>query len=335
MLWGAVVGTLPDLDILAYPFLDLPGQLYWHRGFSHSLAGLLLGAPIVAWLLWRWWQWRARNRQGERFPPSFRRVMLFTALNFATHVLIDCFTVYGTQLYEPVSRVRVGTNNLFIIDPLFTLPMLFWLGGALFAGRPPGVARRGWVTFCSLFLGGYTVASFSVQDMATNRFHSELSRLGIEPQRGEVSATPFNIVVWRGLFETEEGFWIGHWALSDDEQPLEFFRVPRNLEVLEPHAEDRVIDCVRWFSEDYLLVEPAGERGGWVVTDLRFVEFWPDSTPGRPRTFFTWWLKPPEATGTGAWELVREDSQYPGFGLLWKRLRQRWDGDRGAMGPQA
>ena len=96
----------------------------------------------------------------------------------------------------------------------------------------------------------------------------------------------------------------------------------------------RVTSCVRWFSEDYLLVEPAGERGGWVVTDLRFVEFWPDATPGRPRTFFTWWLKPPEASGTGAWGLVRENSQSPGFGLLWERLQQRWAGDRAAMGPR-
>lgn len=333
MLWGAVVGTLPDLDILAYPFLDPPGQLYWHRGLSHSLLGMLVGAPLLAWLLWLWWQRRGLHRQRDGFPPTFGRVLFFTGLNFATHVLIDCFTVYGTQLFDPVSRARIGTNNLFIIDPLFTLPLFLWLGGALLAGHPPGVARRGWVGFCGCLLGVYIAASFVFQARATQRFHSELSRLGIEPMRGEVSATPFNIVVWRGLFETQDAFWIGHWSLSDDEQPQEFFRVPRNLDALEPLRGDRVIDSVRWFSEDYLLVEPAGPRGGWVVTDLRFVEFWPETTPGKPRTFFTWWLKPPDPSGPADWELVREDSQYPGFGVLWERIRARWAGDRGAMGP--
>ncbi|MEM6335335.1 MAG: metal-dependent hydrolase, partial [Bacteroidota bacterium] len=36
-VWGAFGGLLPDLDILAYPFLDTVGELYVHRGFTHGV----------------------------------------------------------------------------------------------------------------------------------------------------------------------------------------------------------------------------------------------------------------------------------------------------------
>jgi inner membrane protein len=35
--WGVALGTLPDLDIVIYPWLDQVQRLYWHRGESHSL----------------------------------------------------------------------------------------------------------------------------------------------------------------------------------------------------------------------------------------------------------------------------------------------------------
>ena len=51
----------------------------------------------------------------------------FVFLVWSTHVLIDVFTGYGTQIYEPFSDRRVAWSNLFIIDFFFTLPMLVGL----------------------------------------------------------------------------------------------------------------------------------------------------------------------------------------------------------------
>ena len=36
VLWGAVAGTLPDLDVLAYPLMDEIAQLGWHRWRHHE-----------------------------------------------------------------------------------------------------------------------------------------------------------------------------------------------------------------------------------------------------------------------------------------------------------
>ena len=50
IVWGAILGTLPDLDV----FIPLGGPVndfVYHRGFSHSLILLALLSPLTAWLI--------------------------------------------------------------------------------------------------------------------------------------------------------------------------------------------------------------------------------------------------------------------------------------------
>jgi len=43
---------------------------------------------------------------------------------FATHVLLDSVTVYGTQIFWPLSEYPVSIGSIFIIDPAYTLPLI-------------------------------------------------------------------------------------------------------------------------------------------------------------------------------------------------------------------
>ena len=74
VLWGAIAGTLPDLDVFV-PLGDAVSDFTYHRSASHSLFVLALVAPLLAWLIgrihpseracWRrWWilSWTARHR---------------------------------------------------------------------------------------------------------------------------------------------------------------------------------------------------------------------------------------------------------------------------------
>ena len=36
MLWGAIAGTLPDLDVLFNPFFDIVEELSFHRSISQD-----------------------------------------------------------------------------------------------------------------------------------------------------------------------------------------------------------------------------------------------------------------------------------------------------------
>lgn len=51
ILWGAVAGTIPDLDIISNLFMDDVDSLAIHRGFSHSFVFAILGAFGFAWIV--------------------------------------------------------------------------------------------------------------------------------------------------------------------------------------------------------------------------------------------------------------------------------------------
>ena len=63
---------------------------------------------------------------------TFGRIYLFSFAGYATHGLLDACTSYGTQLFWPFSSERVAWNNVSIIDPLFTLPLLLIVSIAMF-----------------------------------------------------------------------------------------------------------------------------------------------------------------------------------------------------------
>ena len=51
MLWGAIAGTIPDLDVYQSLLFDSLRATELHRGFSHSIVFSVLFTPIIAWLI--------------------------------------------------------------------------------------------------------------------------------------------------------------------------------------------------------------------------------------------------------------------------------------------
>jgi inner membrane protein len=49
MVWGAVAGTLPDMDVLGQFFLNELDNLAFHRGISHSLTATVFGSLFFGW----------------------------------------------------------------------------------------------------------------------------------------------------------------------------------------------------------------------------------------------------------------------------------------------
>jgi len=50
-LLGAIIATIPDLDIVLLPFYSAVERISIHRGFSHSILFSLIGAFIIAFVL--------------------------------------------------------------------------------------------------------------------------------------------------------------------------------------------------------------------------------------------------------------------------------------------
>ena len=114
LLYGAMLGTLPDLDVVIN-YGDAVANMTYHRGFSHSLFVLSLVAVVLTWLARR-----------IRPHPDYSAMRLFLTLWLVliTHVTLDAFTSYGTQLFWPLQTTPVAWSSVFIIDPLYSVPLL-------------------------------------------------------------------------------------------------------------------------------------------------------------------------------------------------------------------
>lgn len=261
--WGAFFGTLPDLDILFSPCFDHAGWLWWHRGPSHSLVVMLAATLLLARPLSRRWQ-------RDRVSPLLAG--WFVLLVWATHVLIDCFTTYGTLVFWPFDSTRVALNNLFIIDPLFTLPMLIALLWVLFLRKPAQLPKRRRINGIGLTLAClYAGISFGAKAVASRGFEADLERRGVEVIRRIESPTPFNIVVWRSVLEREDCFWVGYRSLLDrPSSPVRWTVYPKGREAAAKLSDARELHLVEHFSSGWWISRPHA-KGIW-IGDLRFGE---------------------------------------------------------------
>jgi inner membrane protein len=107
IIWGAILGTLPDLDVLL-PYAGEVESFTYHRGFSHSLLVHLLASPVIVWLILK------LHTTTQQYKKHWFWLVF---LCLSTHAALDSFTVYGTQLMWPFTEHPFGVSNLFIIDP--------------------------------------------------------------------------------------------------------------------------------------------------------------------------------------------------------------------------
>ncbi len=249
-LWGAVCGTLPDLDVLL-PYGDPVRDFTFHRAHSHALFWLSIASPFIAWIIFR----LQRNA-----GATFRDWWLLAWLALVTHPLLDAFTVYGTQLLLPFSDYPVGVGSVFIIDPLFTVPIAVGAALALaLRNRNPDRAQH-W-NAAGLALGaaylGWSVAAQSHVEGVVNR---TLAATPLVDSRVLVTPAPFNTLLWRVVVMDDGGYHEGYYSLLDDRPIVRLEHHASAARLLEPLRQDWTVQRLAWFSKGFYSVNeaPAG-----------------------------------------------------------------------------
>ena len=253
---GFLAGLAPDLDVLIRSSNDPILFLEYHRQFSHSLFFIPFGSLIVALLI---------------FPlvkksMSLKTVYIASFLGYATHGLLDACTSYGTQLFWPFSNERVTWNNISIVDPLFTFPILIIVGTAIKTRkRLFSFFAIGWATFyLSLGFVQYERALSTAIELAHSRGHNA-ERLTLKPSFG-------NLILWKSIYQHEEKFYVdairtvrsSTWCSGEN---IRMFDYQYHLPSLDKDSQQRKdIERFRWFSQDYL----GFDKEENLVTDVRY-----------------------------------------------------------------
>lgn len=255
LLAGALLGTLPDLDVLI-DYGDAVANFTYHRGFSHSLL-VLPPVAIALWLALRR-LWRPVREDPQRWLAAI-------ALALVTHPLLDAHTAYGTQLLWPLETPPVMWSTLFIIDPLYTLPLLLsailtafwplrrWSGRALVVGLALSSAYLGW--------------SWVAKTMVERDARATLAAEGLAAAPVFSVPTPFNTLLWRVVVRTPAGYLEGFVSLLADRGTLRFTAYGSDDAALDAAMHIQAVRRLRWFANDFVRADV--EQGVLIVTDLR------------------------------------------------------------------
>lgn len=257
-LWGGALGTLPDLDVLANPVLTEAQALLFHRGPTHSLLFAILIAPLLGIALSRL---HDENVSWHRWTTLVGAVLL-------THIGLDCLTSYGTQIFWPFSRTPVIVGSIFIIDPLYTLPLAAGLLLALHWA--PSDRTRRIANYIGLGLSSaYLIVTLLNKLYVTQVFDDALESQNYPTERVFTKPTAFNNLLWMALSEGPKGFYVGYYSLLDDNQHVSFRYVPKNHHLLDDASENPFVGRLRWFSRGYFVVRETSD-GTVTIHDLRF-----------------------------------------------------------------
>lgn len=268
-LWGAAAGTLPDLDA----FIDHGNAILnmtRHRAESHSLLLLTLVSPLLAWAA-------SHIHRSPHAPaassalhgdtpqaPAFLWWWLALWLGLFTHPLLDTMTVYGTQLLQPFTDHPFGVGSIFIIDPLYTVPLIVGVVAALRLKNARGLRwNLAGLALSTLYLAW----SFGAQQHATQVARASLAEHNIRAQGLLVTASPFNTVLWRLVATTPTQYFESHYSLLDNGRRITWTAHDRGAALIAEHGNEPSVARMAAFTHGfYSLSETDGRL---LVTDLR------------------------------------------------------------------
>ncbi|MGX9254643.1 metal-dependent hydrolase [Pantoea ananatis] len=250
---GAASGTLPDLDV----FLDHGDairNMTLHRTESHALLYLTLLSPLVAWLVAR------LCRAGPAWTAWWPAIWLA----LITHPLLDLMTVYGTQLGLPLTDHPYAIGSIYIVDPLYTLPLLVGLAVALWRRSDRGLR---WNRAGLALSSAYLVWSVLIQQVADGQIKQSLEQQGIATNKVLVTPTALNTLVWRSVIITPDRYGEAYWSLLSPRRPVTVTWRPRHPELFASFKGNGFAERIAWFSHGFYAMS---ERDGQVtIADLR------------------------------------------------------------------
>ncbi|MCB0589211.1 MAG: metal-dependent hydrolase [Phaeodactylibacter sp.] len=137
MLWGAIGGTIPDLDVFSNMVTDDISALAFHRAITHSFAFAFIAPLLLGWLVYRLYDER------ETFWRDFLKIWL------ALLLLIGVGAIF-----MPIPPLEVGQIALAVSIAILFFPAVVWVR-RYFRKRKarPDASQRDWslLFFWSVF----------------------------------------------------------------------------------------------------------------------------------------------------------------------------------------
>jgi inner membrane protein len=264
LVWGAVGGMLPDVDVVMTAAGPM-GEWLYHRGLTHALwvppvAGTILGAAIA----------RREHRRHPDGVPAATWCWLFV-LTILSHPLLDLCTTYGTVLLAPFSYRRFAIDAIAIIDPVYSLALAIALVVGLARGvgtRPARVAAASALALSTAYL----VYGLLLNHEAERLARAQLAEDGLRPERMNAYPTLLQLYLRRLVARNGDEIRVG-WISLWNPRRVEWTSFRQADGVLVDEArQTREGRLFEWFTAGQNAAAVDSRPGAAVVEidDLRF-----------------------------------------------------------------
>jgi len=253
---GCMAGMAPDLDIFIRSDTDPLLKLEYHRQFTHALIFIPVGAFLVALF----------SRLLFKKYLNWIETYIICLIGYATHGLLDACTSYGTQLLWPFSDMRVSWNNVSVIDPFLTIPVIVFVIIAVL--RKNKLIPFLGIIYIFIYLGFGLVQSNRAEEVgkkiASIRGHESM-RLTVKPSLG-------NLFLWKSIYEDRGFYYVDAVRLFSTKQYCEGTKIKKLDNLIDFNDLDKKsqqyldIDRFNWFSQGYLGIGKSKN----IITDVRY-----------------------------------------------------------------
>lgn len=256
---GFLAGIFPDIDVFFRSNHDPLLFLEFHRQFTHSLIFIPVGGLIFTLIFY--------GLFFRMLPFGFLKTWLFATLGYGTHGLLDACTSYGTQLLWPFSNERISWNNISIIDPLFTIPVLIFLILSLIKRKSLWAKMAlGW-GLIYLFFGFIQNhrAEQAGKEIVMHRNHQP-EIISVKPSFG-------NLILWKIIYQHNDYFYIDAVNIGLKKEVFTGQKVKKfnkfDLSYYHDLSEiqKKDIDRFLWFSQDFVAANPQNQ---YELLDIRY-----------------------------------------------------------------
>jgi inner membrane protein len=309
ILWGAIAGTLPDLDVLLRYFTDEISATQMHRGFSHSIVFALLIAPLLGWI--------AKKIHSNLKDVSFRDWTKLFFWTTVTHPLLDAHTTWGTQFFWPFNY-RLAYQNIFVVDPLYTLPFLMFLI-IVMTLKKDNPKRSKFNTIGLSVSSTYLLLSLIFKWISFQEFKEGLQNQEIEYLEMDTKPSPLNSILWSSLIETDNGYRTAYYSLFDKQEIVYSQEFAKNHQLIEPYMDQKIIQQLINISAGWYRIEE--KNGKLLFWDLRFGQMGMDVN----NASFLWYYEL-NVDETGNVLAIKRQPEIKNFKLVFSELLNRIKG---------
>lgn len=241
MIWGAIAANFPDIDVFFSLFFHPVDTLLVHRGITHSFLFVLIMSGLFGWIFRKIFKDKC---------VSYIKWFQFFLIALLSHLLLDSCTVYGTGIFEPFSNYRFQFTSLFIIDPLYTLP-LFIAGTALLILKKNSLKRNFWCKFGIYLSTIYLLFAIGNKLYMENVFANSLKKQSISVKEQITAPTALNNILWSVVAKDTHGYWIGFYSHFDKSKKVNFLFIPRNDSLAGELLHNKAVQKLIKFSSGY------------------------------------------------------------------------------------